>query len=802
MVEDLSSVLAPGDVARSADKRPAVLLVDDQPARLLTYEAILEGVGVQCMRALSGKEALEKLLQQSFAVILLDVSMPEMDGYETARLIRAHPRFERTPIIFVTGVHVSELDTLRGYEVGAIDYIAVPIVPEILRSKVALLVELYLRRAQLERLNHELEAARSEREQQGELQYRAILEHPTHCMFVFAAVRNAQGQVEDWQYRDANRKALQLLGLSREALLGRRLSELLPQDASQLSLLYAKVLEHKIAEHYEAQAGETHLMMCVYPMSADLIVASGVDITTRLQSDAQVQRLLEMARADKEWLSALVDSMNEEVYFTDTQGRYKYANPAAHQEFQHVSVEGASVKELVAKLEVFRADGTPRPVSEAPPLRALAGEVIRDEEQIVRTPRTGQLRHRQVSSAPVRNGGGEVIGAVSVVRDVTDRRRIEASLRESDERKDAFLATLSHELRNPLGPIRNATTLLSSPNVTEDVRERCLKIISRQVAFMAALLNDLLDVARLTRGELKLKKVSAPLQQIIDDAVETAQPLISEKRLHFAIEAPCPPLTLHADPVRLTQVLGNLLTNACKYTFPGGTIALGCRLAESTLEIWVRDAGIGIAPERLPNLFEMFNRPRSVPSQSDCGLGVGLAIAKALVELHGGRIAVRSEGINCGSTFTVSLPSGVLESHSHLPSSTLAQKEVEDRPLLKILIADDNHDAADTLAFLVQQLGHETHVVYSGQDALATIHRIRPDVALLDVGMPGMSGHEVAFQVRQQPWGRRITLAAITGWGQEKNRLAALSAGFDLHLTKPVNPSVLGSIVESSNRQD
>lgn len=445
--------------------RPHVLLVDDQPARLLTYEAILEGVGVDCVRAHSGKEALEKLLRNSFALILLDVSMPEMDGFETARLIREHPRFEQTPIIFVTGVHVSELDSLRGYEVGAIDYISVPVVPEILRSKVALLVELYRRRAELERLNYDLEStrARLEAERQNTLannqsqlkeseeRYRTIFEHPLALTVVLEAVRNDTGDISDWRYVDANTNALRALEHSRGALLELRLCDVEPDSVEFLMPLCCRVLAERAPLRYEMEFGAADYLMCLFPMGESMVVRSGIDITTRTRAEREVRRRSEVDRAEKEWLSAVLNSMNEEVYFTDTQKRYTYANPAALREFGNESLEGMEVEKIAAGLIILRPDGTPRPIQESPPLRSLSGEIIQEEEQIVLVPSTGELRHRQVSAAPVRNRAGKIIGSVSVVRDITQQRRADAALRLRDARSTTLL-TLADRFRSLNSP--------------------------------------------------------------------------------------------------------------------------------------------------------------------------------------------------------------------------------------------------------------------------------------------------------------------------------------------------------------
>lgn len=646
----------------AAVPKPRILLIDDQPARLLTYESILHGVGVECVRSLSGKDALARLLKERFALILLEVSMPETDGFETARMIRERTSSEQTPIIFVTGAHISILDTLKGYEAGAIDYISVPIVPEILRSKVALLVELYLRRAELERLNRELAAARE-----------------------------------------------------------------------------------------------------------------------RLQTERDHAVAAAQARREKEWLAAVLDSITDEVYFTDREGRYLYANSAAMHEFALDSIQGLEVAQVATKLGVLRPDGSPRPVEEAPALRALRGKIIRNEEQIVRSPRRGELRHRQVSSAPVRDAHGTIIGAVSVVRDITEnrmqeqrlrqaerehsellnicsdaifvwefdgaiqywnkgaeelygfsnaeavgkvshdllstlhaegmshvkgelrqkgswcgelthrtksgavltvqssmqvvrrnsqvlvmesnrdlteRKRNEDLLQEADRRKNEFLAMLSHELRNPLAPIRNVAAYLNLPNMEGKRLEWARQVLQRQVSHMSRILDDLLDVTRITRGQLVLKKQSICLHEVIEVAIDAARPLIDAKAHQLLVDLPSGVITLNADPVRLAQVISNLLLNAAKYTDRDGLIRLTGRAEESILCLCVKDNGIGISPESIPQLFTMFSQLESTRERSEGGLGIGLALVKTIVELHGGTVTAKSAGQGAGSEFQICIPIG------------------------------------------------------------------------------------------------------------------------------------------------
>jgi PAS domain S-box-containing protein len=381
-------------------------------------------------------------------------------------------------------------------------------------------------------------------------------------------------------------------------------------------------------------------------------------------------------------------------------------------------------------------------------------------------------------------------GAVAVwFNDITDRKRNEQILREADRRKDEFLATLAHELRNPLAPIRQAAMLSTSPHATEAQKRWSQEVIERQVQHMALLLDDLLDVSRITRGVLPLRKLATDLGAVIASAVETARPAIDAMKHRLEIDLPPQHVRFEADPLRVAQVVANLLTNAAKYTDRGGHIRLAARRVEREIVIEVSDNGIGIAPESMPDVFRMFSQLHS-GERSAAGLGIGLALSKGLVELHGGSIEVRSQGLGTGSTFTVRLPVGHVAAEEELPAAGTAPAAVP----RKVLIADDNRDAADSLAALLRLEGHETRLSFDGEEALSTYERFEPDVCLLDIGMPRRNGYEVARTIRQMPGGRRPVLIAITGWGQEADRHLAIEAGFDHHLTKPVDPRRLAKL--------
>ena len=551
--------------------RVNILLVDDQPARLLTYQSILGDLGQNLVLAHSGTEALDKLMRDEFAVVLLDVSMPEMDGFEAAGLIHAHPRFEKTPIIFVTGIHVSELDRLRGYKAGAVDYVAIPVVPEILRSKVAVLVELFCKRRELRELNRVL--------------------------------ANANKQLAE----------------------------------ANLTL----------------QAEKTRELEAL---------------------NATLQR---------------------------------------------------------ANTELERAN------------RSLQSEVA-------------------------------------------ERARAEQALQEADRNKDEFLAMLAHELRNPLAPILNALQLMRmQPSAVQ--LQWAQEVIQRQLASLTRLVDDLLDVSRITRGKITLTREPMEVATLITRAVETIQPLVQERDHELILQVAPGSLRVSGDPTRLTQALGNVLGNAAKYTDRGGRIELLCARHGSDVEIRVRDNGIGIPAELLPRIFDLFTQLERTSDYSSSGLGIGLALVRRIVEMHGGTVTAHSAGAGGGSEFVMRLPlitdaAARTEEHAEVPRSRAVPAVAR-----RILLADDNADALESLATVLRLRGHEVYSAPNGAIALETAARHMPEVALLDIGMPLVDGYEVARRIRAQEWGKSVTLVALTGWGQESDRRRSREAGFDTHLVKPLD---------------
>jgi len=497
-------------------------------------------------------------MADEFAVVLLDVNMPGMDGFEVAGMIHEHPRFEKTPIIFITGVHVSELDRLRGYTLGAVDYVSIPVVPAILRTKVAVLVELYGQRRELQRLNRSL-----------------------------------------------------------------------------------------------AEANE---------------------------------RLAEA----------------------------------------HSTLQAEKTRELEA---------------------------------------------------------------------------LNATLREANRHKDEFLAMLAHELRNPLASIHNAMHLLRNPQLPATQQGWARDMIERQLGHLTRLIDDLLDVARITRGKINLAREPVALASVVGRAVETVQPLLTQRGHQLVVDVAREPLYIDGDPTRLIQIVGNILSNAAKYTDAGGRIDLAADSHDELIEIRVRDNGMGIDPAVIPEVFNLFAQAQAsrLDRGSQTGLGIGLALVKRLVDLHGGQVEARSDGPGKGSEFVVRFPRlarSATESHTAGPTDSDSLAGIQ----RCILIADDNQDALESLAQLLQLAGHRVHQACDGLQALALAGQVRPELMLLDIGMPELDGYEVARRVRAQEWGRAMVLVAVTGWGQESDRARSREAGFDSHWVKPLDTHKLSALLSALPR--
>jgi signal transduction histidine kinase/ActR/RegA family two-component response regulator len=374
-------------------------------------------------------------------------------------------------------------------------------------------------------------------------------------------------------------------------------------------------------------------------------------------------------------------------------------------------------------------------------------------------------------------------------------QRAEAALKEADQRKDEFLATLAHELRNPLAPIRNAVELLRRIDDADPQVEQARSILERQSSQMVRLIDDLLDINRITRNKLELRLEPVQLAAVMDNALEASRPLFEAMNHKLTVHLPDESVWLDADPTRLAQVFANLLTNAAKYTDPQGHISVRAIREGGSVRIAFKDNGIGVAPEHLPRVFEMFSQAKTALERSQGGLGIGLALVRGLVEMHGGEIRASSEGLGHGSEFNVTLPVASSKSPRFEPSNPEAvQARVAAR---RVLVADDNRDSAETLALLLGSMGHKVHTAFDGQEAVTSAAALHPDVIILDIGMPRLNGYDAARLIRQQPGGHRTVLIAMTGWGQQEDKVRAEQAGFDVHMTKPVDAATLQTILST-----
>jgi PAS domain S-box-containing protein len=519
--------------------------------------------------------------------------------------------------------------------------------------------------------------------------------------------------------------------------------------------------------------------------------------------DITERKAAELAVLDREArLATLANAMPQLVWIGRPDGTLEYVNRRLC-EYTGLSESEAMSHETWVR-EIIHPDDLEQSMVEWS-LHAANSEAYTLEQRLRR--HDGVYHWFLVRAHPENGTAGRVVRWYGTSTDIDDFKRLqrhlleqEAALREVDMRKDRFLATLSHELRNPLAPIRNAAQVLGSPALPPQRLRWAQTVIQRQVKHMSWLLDDLLDVARITQGKLELKKARVSLTSVVDAAVEAARPLIDEKRHHLIIDLPPEVPILEADPLRLSQVVSNLLNNAAKYTDPGGRIELSAHVEANTVRITVKDNGIGIPTQAIDRIFDMFSQVDSRSVRTDGGLGIGLSLVKGLVELHGGTTEVASAGVGQGSEFTVRLP-------RHAADPAVAQQESGETAAQsamgrRVLIADDNKDAADSLAMLLEIEGHEVRVAHGGHAALALAQAFRPDVALLDIGMPDVSGFAVAAALRREPWGRTIQLIALTGWGQESDRRQSKAAGFDRHLTKPIDMDDLSAVLSLRPEQD
>ena len=509
----------------------------------------------------------------------------------------------------------------------------------------------------------------------------------------------------------------------------------------------------------------------------------------RLELEIAERRRAELSEQEQsERLRVTLASIGDAVITTDSQGSITYLNGVAE------SLTGWTLHEARGQLlqTVFPImnEQSRAPVESPVNMVLRDGVMVGLANHTVLIAREGIERPIDDSAAPIRDKNGVVVGVVMIFRDVTERRRAEQVLQEADRRKDEFLATLAHELRNPLAPIRNALEIIRLAGDDQQAVHQARRTMERQLGQMIRLVDDLLDISRITRGTIALRKERVDLATIVRNAVETSKPLFDQVGQRLCVSLPDEPVFVDADVTRLSQVFANLLNNAAKYTEPGGRIELTVKPDGAQVAISVKDNGIGIPECMLDGIFDMFAQVDRSLERAHGGLGIGLTIVKRLIEMHGGRVEAHSEGHGRGSEFVVRHPiaaSPVTEKKSGVDEG----EALPTIPRRRILIVDDNEDAASSLAMLLRIMGHETEVAHEGQKALDIVATYRPEIVLLDIGMPKMSGYDVCRRIREQPTGSDVLVVAVTGFGQEADRRKSEEAEFDGHMVKPVEPQAL-----------
>ncbi|WP_322005217.1 ATP-binding protein [Paraburkholderia tropica] len=738
-----------------------ILLVDDN-ADMRAYVGSLLASAWQVELAADGAEALERARRTRPDLILADVMMPRLDGFGLLAEVRRDPALREVPVILLSA-RAGEEARIEGLDAGADDYLVKPFSARELAARVGALLE----RTQIRHANEQL---------------------------LELALSSIQDQFfmldEDARITLANPQFLEMTGVSAPQALGQRIVDVCPEaNSNGFNEALRAALEAGTVQQFETWCARRARWyeVRIYPAAHGAAVLLS-DISGR-KAD---QEAIRVRTAQFETL------MNEAplgVYLIDRELRIRETNPGAQAFFGDAAdLTGQDVGALMRRVwhppyadeivAIFRdtlATGAPYHTPER-------SEPRRDRERV-------ECYEWEVHRTPLADGE---FGLVCYFRDISAQVRVRQQLEEADQQKDAFLATLSHELRNPLAPIRSAAAILDSKSLTPEQLAWATDVIRRQVSHMSGLLDDLLDLARVTCGKLDLRRDVVNLGGVIKTAVEASRPLLERKQHTLTVHAPLPDVLIDADALRLAQVISNLLNNAGKYTDPGGHVELAIQVEGATIELVVKDDGIGLPPDADERIFAMFSQIDARSPRAEGGLGIGLALSKGLVRLHGGSIHARSDGPGRGSEFRVVLPivvptlrSRAIVDDAHQPA----------RAARRVLVVDDNKDAAESLALLLSLSGHEVRVAHAGAAALELALVFHPEAVLLDLGMPGLSGYEVARALRSLPDTQETVVVALTGWGQDEDRKRTLDAGFDWHITKPADPDEILHLLTRSRSE-
>ncbi len=683
-----------------------ILVVDDVPEKIIAIEATLTDLGQNVVKATSGREALRCLLKDDFAVILLDVNMPDMDGFETAALIRERKRSEHTPIIFITAYN-DESQIAKGYSLGAVDFISTPIESEVLRTKVGVFVDLYQKTETIrQQAAHRVQLAREQ----------------------------AARQVAE--------KAMRRSALLAEA--SRLLSRSLDIDATLASLHRA-----------------------VVPPLADACQLVLYDSNREIWY-APVASLKNHSDGSKSNSHARVEQVHPDLASA-----------------VRTAIESGHAQTIPPEIVENAPDFGPRKHWSSVIVAPL---IARDMQlgAIVCCLQGARRRFEPADVALIENLASRAATAL-------DNAQLFQTIREGERRKDEFLAMLGHELRNPLAAITNAGELTKLLDPNEPTFSESLEIIRQQARLMKRLVDDLLDVSRITSGRIQLQKSTVNAGETVTRVAESHGPLFTSRGHKLHLRIPAQPVLLEADPCRLEQILANLLVNAAKYTDPGGEVWFSVASENDNVVFRVKDTGIGIGPDLLPNVFDLFSQANRSLHRAEGGLGIGLTIVRGLTELHGGRVSAASNGFGNGAEFVVSLPALAEAPKPQVPEHA-PTNHINGRSR-RILVVEDQPALSRVTVALLQKLGHEVRAAADGQEALSAVKEYNPEVVLLDIGLPGMDGYEVARSLRNEMGESAPLLVAMTGYGEHEVNRHARKAEFDHHLVKPADMGVLKELL-------
>ncbi len=601
----------------------------------------------------------------------------------------------------------------------------------------------------------------------------------------------------DLRFVKLNDALAQINGLPLEMHLGRTISEVLPgipeeilEDLRKVQRTGQPLVQKEITRRMpNTSTGKQHLFVNYYPVSNPAgtkfgIGATVLDVTLLKQSE-------DALRESESRLRFVMSSMPQKIFTAKPNGDVDYFNP------EWINYTGLTFDQIRDwGWTQFVHEDDVEENTQVWKAALASGKPFLFEHRIRRA--DGEYRWHVSRAVALKDETGNVgmwVGSNTDIHEerqtANELRRLAAELSQADTRKDEFLATLAHELRNPLAPIRNGLNLMRISGDKEQF-EQARTLMDRQLTHMVRLVDDLMDVSRINRGSIELRKEPVELANVINNAVEASRPMIEKMGHALTIALPDHPVLLSADLTRLAQVFSNLLNNAAKYSDSGGRIRLTAQHLDNAVVVFIQDDGIGIPADKLDTIFEMFAQVDQSLEKSQGGLGIGLTLVRRLVEMHGGTVVAHSEGPGTGSTLTVRLPVAIA---SAAQPSALETPAIVRKKGLRVLIVDDNRDSADSLAMVLQMMGHETRTAYDGMDGVAAAKDLQPDVILMDIGLPKLNGYEACRRIRELPWAKHTTIVAITGWGQDADRRRSQEAGFNRHVVKPIDPDSLSEIL-------